>query len=305
MRELATLGKKIYRMDNPRERRRFVVFMARAAIHRGKLKALLAWFREDGQRQQLLQRNPFPVEQVTRAFFYRGSTLDSRIKLVKEHYLFLQQKLQEEAMLGISATENSQPYALWSDEYDGEPWHAVLRFSGGQRKEGLLSLVLSLGKDALYQMMFWFARNKAGEDCLYIGAMQGPNREDAREIIKQITKRCYGYRTKNLILYLTQAVARVLDVRHIYAVTNDGYYANNHLRANRKLKTDFGAFWQEAGGFATEDSRFDELPLTEPRKSIEEVKSQKRNLYRKRFALLDAIDAIVESNMRKILRKGA
>ena len=127
--------------------------------------------------------------------------------------------------------------------------------------------------------------------------------EGAKDIVKDITKRSHRYRTKNLILYMTQAVARSLGMKHIYAVTNAGYYAQNHVRRDRKLKTDFGAFWEEAGGHKTDDPRFDELPLVEPRKTMEEVPTRKRAVYRRRFAFLDDVDAQIAASMAKILRQ--
>ena len=71
-------------------------------------------------------------------------------------------------------------------------------------------------------------------------------------------------------MYGLQVVARSLGVERIYIVTNYGYYANNHVRVDRKLKTSFSDFWTEAGGSLTDDRRFDMLPLTEPRKTLEE-----------------------------------
>ena len=117
-----------------------------------------------------------------------------------------------------------------------------------------------------------------------------------------MTKRAHRFRTKNLILFMAQAVARALGVRRIFAVSNAGYYANNHVRRDRKLKTDFGAFWEEVGGHLTEDIRFYELPLTLHRKTIEEVPARKRAVYRRRFQMLDEIDEEIEKQMQKILR---
>lgn len=154
----------------------------------------------------------------------------------------------------------------------------------------------------MYQIMFWFDKDKCGNDALWIGAMQGPNMDEAKDIIKKITKRCHGYRTKNLILYMTQAVARALDVDKIYAVTNYGYYANNHIRLDRKLKTSFSDFWREAGGLETDDKRFYELPLVEPRKTMDEVPTRKRAVYRRRFELLDEIDETVGQAIAKLRR---
>ncbi|MGL5271483.1 MAG: DUF535 family protein, partial [Selenomonadaceae bacterium] len=50
------------------------------------------------------------------------------------------------------------------------------------------------------------------------------------------------------------------------------------------------------------DPRFFELPVNEKRKAIEEVKSQKRNLYRKRYAALDEIAAEFKTSLRHYLK---
>lgn len=159
---------------------------------------------------------------------------------------------------------------------------------------------MRLDEDDLYQMMFWIAPDKAGEWALWIGAMQGPNMENARDVVKKVTRRCYSYRTKNFILHATQEVAKALGLTHIYAVTNYGYYANNHVRRDRKLKTSFSDFWEESGGHPCEDRRFYELPMTEYRKAMEEVPAHKRNYYRKRYALLDEVDASIAENIKAL-----
>ena len=133
---------------------------------------------------------------------------------------------------------------------------------------------------------------------MFIGAMQGPNVENSKDLIKVLTKKCHAYRTKNLILYATQAVARALNLKKILAVTNYGYYANNHIRRDRKLKTSFSDFWQECGGTPTEDERFFELPLIENRKSDEEIPTRKRAVYRRRFLMLDEIDTAIFENLQ-------
>lgn len=303
MREIISLGKKIYNLGKWREQHRFAIFTARAAVHRNGLAGLVRYFRSDPLRSRLLDVNPFPVEQATRAFFYQGSTFAERVRLIKEHYSLLQERLTEEAFIAASRCDTSS-CVIWESEHQGEPLRAELMFEPGQRKEGLLSLELNLGErpEHVYQIMFWLANGAGEEPALYIGALQGPNMSGAKELIKQLTKACHGYRTKNLALYMLQAVARSFGLRHIYAVTNAGYYAQNHVRRDRKLKTDFGTFWREAGGWETSDPRFYELPLTEPRKSMEEVPTRKRAVYRRRFAFLDAVDEDIAKNLQGLMR---
>ena len=299
MQEFIKLGRKIYDTKNPREARRMVVFVLRAVLHYAEMKNLMAYFAADPLRKKLIAESPFPLEQATRSFFYKDSDFAARAKLVREHMDFLQQNLSEHYFLMLGSC-HAPACEVWHDEYEGEPWTAALKFEPGQRKEGLLSLELNLGREHLYQMMFWIARDKQGQYALWIGAMQGPNMENARDVVKKVTRRCYSYRTKNFILHATQEVAKALGLTHIYAVTNYGYYANNHVRRDRKLKTSFSDFWEESGGHPCEDRRFYELPMTEYRKAMEEVPAHKRNYYRKRYALLDEVDASIAENIKAL-----
>ena len=300
MQSFYQLAKQIYDMNNPREVRRAVIFCARAWLHRGEMQKLDAFFQKDPILAQLAEIYPFVYEQPTRAFFYNKSTFDERARIVEQHMLFLCGKLRADVLFPLYQRVS---VPLWQGIMCmGEQMTAALFFDYGQRKEGLLSVILRLGAASLYQIIFWIAPAEDGADAMWIGAMQGPNMENARDVVKAATKACHTYRTKNLVLYIAQAVARSLGIGRIYAVTNEGYYANNHVRVDRKLKTDFSAFWREAGGTDTADARFMELPLIEPRKTMEEVPTRKRAVYRRRFALLDAIDAEVSASVRAILR---
>lgn len=298
------IGKKIYNLDNPREVRRMVAFVLMAKLHSREINELIDFFNSKPQLKPILDGLPFPIEQPTRAFFYKGSTFAERCQLIREHYDFLSEKLKDEAFLTMSLYDayEEKGYVVWESEFEEEALRAILVTESGQRKEGCLSIELNLGRQHLYQIMFWIAKDKNGNDAIWIGALQGPNMDDAKELVKRMTKFCHGYRTKNLILYMLQAVARAFGISRIYAVTNEGYYANNHIRLDRKLKTSFSDFWAEAGGEPTDDSRFFSLPLVETRKTMEEVPTRKRAVYRKRFALLDEIDAAVQEKMERVLK---
>lgn len=299
------LGKKLYNMNNPREVRRMAVFVARAIIYNSGLQKLDAFFRSNSVLSEFIDGYPFPLEQATRAFFYKDSTFKSRCKLIQEHFSFLSERVNDEAVFSINGLNGNN--IIWSfDVNETETLKAEINTHPGQRKEGLSAINLNLyseaGVERMYQLMYWIMKDKAGKDSLYIGAMQGPNVDDARDVIKRLTKVCHGYRTKNLILYITQAYARTLGIEKIYAVTNEGYYANNHARIDRKLKTDFSAFWAEVGGTPTDDTRFYELPLVESRKTMEEVPTRKRAVYRRRFEFLDNVNENIEHNILKLLK---
>ena len=296
--EIRAVAHRAYRFDNPRERHRALVFMVRGLLHRKQLRELYEFFQETEGRRAVYERNPFPMEQATRAFFYAGSTVRARIALIKEHYAYLEKYLNPADFVDLAL---DHAHEIWRSSETDMAWHAYLIFEPGQRKEGLLSVMMDVDDTHLYQIIFWIEQ-RDGHSTLVIGAMQGPNTEDAQDFVREMTKRAHRFRTKNLILYMTQAVARTLGVKRILAVSNAGYYANNHVRMDRKLKTDFGAFWEEAGGWQTEDKRFYELPLTLPRKTMEEVPTRKRAVYRRRFAFLDEVDVQITERVKALLK---
>jgi len=304
------LGKKIYNLNNPREARRFAVFIARCLLHPQRITDLKKFFSQSEVLTELAKKFPFFYEQVTRAFFFYKSTFTERKQLIEDNLNFFTQTLDENFLLRLYDGEELELWKFFLDDNLGDLKLSLAVISGG-RKEGLCSAVLRLSDGTpIYQINFWIAKdnltgfeNSAGDFAMWIGAMQGPNVENSRELIKIITKKCHAYRTKNLILYAAQAVARPLGLKKIFAVTNYGYYANNHVRRDRKLKTSFGDFWAECGGILTSDKRFFELPLTEPRKSYEEIPVRKRAVYKRRFELLDELDATVTEKILSFKKK--
>lgn len=299
MKNIREIGRKIYNVNYWRERRRYYIFLLRCFINKSKMEKIGIFFNRTKLLKEIADIYPFVYEQPTRAFFYNKSTFDERAAIVEKHMDFVARTFRADIVRDLYSEKN---ISLWDGgELDGSRLAGMLYFEAGQRKEGMMSVMLRLEKKPLYQMIFWIAPDKKGDMSMFIGAMQGPNMDNARDVVKKVTKYCHAYRTKNLILYITQAVARSLGMKHIYAVTNEGYYANNHVRADRKLKTDFSEFWTEAGGHPTDDTRFDELPLVEARKTMEEVPTRKRAVYRKRFAMLDALDAEVAEKMKELM----
>ena len=301
-------GKKIYNLNNPREAHRFAVFLARCCLHPQRMARLEEFFTQSEVLKKIADVYPFVYEQPTRAFFYHRSTFDERMTIVTDHMNFLTSNLREDFLVDVYA---EKPFELWKMPIDDEigDLHLVFYVKPGQRKESLMSIMFQLDDETpIYQILFWIARadllGNIDESCegyaMWIGAMQGPNVDNAKDIIKVITKKSHAYRTKNLILYAAQSLARALNLQKIFAVTNEGYYANNHIRSDRKLKTSFSDFWEECGGHLTSDERFFSLPLIETRKSPEEIPTRKRAVYRRRFEMLDELDAAIKIVVKNI-----
>ncbi|MBR3723519.1 MAG: DUF535 domain-containing protein [Selenomonadaceae bacterium] len=296
LKDILKLARKMYRTNNAREARRMVVFLVRSVLHKSQMDEIDEFFNESALRKEVAENYPFVYEQPTRAFFYAGAGFEERKNLLFEHFLFLEKTMKPDKIVAIYSEEE---ILLHKIKFDTDELRFILRFYPGLRKEGLLSLCLKLNERDLYQVVFWLGEDSENKPSLFIGAMQGPNGNDAKDTVKRVTKLCNGYRTKNLSIFLTRAFARTFGIQRIYAVTNGGYYANNHIRLDRKLKTSFEDFWKEVGGEPTGDSRFYALPLTEARKSENEIPTRKRAVYRRRFQMLDE----VEENLTEALQK--
>lgn len=281
-----------------KERKRYWVFRFRVYMHKAIIEDLLDFFDQSKLRQKMLRNTPALLGQTTRAFFYKGSKFKERAKLVKKHIEILEDVVTTKMLEKVYVKK--EEVLVWSTLFNEQRLDTKLFFHAGQRKEGCLSLMMTLDKSDLYQIMFWLGVDKKGKRVLYVGAIQGtPN---ANTTIKKLTKHFFGYRTKNLIFYILRQVARNFGAEYIKAVTNEGYYAMNHLRIDRKLKTNFAKFWSECGGIINGDERFVEIPIEEHRKKMSELKPSKRSQHRKRFAMLDEINATIDENMSEFLK---
>lgn len=286
------LSKKIYNVRRIKDYRRMAVFVIRALAMGEQMRGHAKFFLANPQRRNIATVNPCVIEQATRSFFYNRSKFQERITLINEHFLFLEANFPTDALMRVYVGTG---IPLWQQEYKGETISLHLSFDGGQKKEGLMAVVLKIGDKKIYQTIFWLAPNLKGEMALWVGALQGSPAQ--MDTIRDLTKYFFGYRPKNLMIYALRTLSRELRLDHIYAVSNHGFYANNHLRIDRKLKTSLDEFWLETGGWQTSDSRFYELPICEPRKKLAEVESHKRNLYRNRFAFIDAFDKLFKESL--------
>ena len=158
------------------------------------------------------------------------------------------------------------------------------------QKEGELSLVLRAANDQIAAMCsFAFERISTGDYVMRIGRIQGIKDHD---LLRRLEKLMYGLRPKSLMFFLAQELARALGVTKLFGVSNaNQVYINKVLipiPGLRKLAFNYDAFWLEVGGVSNPDGWFC-LPLTMEKRNMLDIKSAKRSMYRKRYAMLDDI----------------
>lgn len=278
--------------------RKFLVFAKSLTCHRA-MSDLLDFYTENKIINSIVSKHTCILEQVIRNWCFYKSKMTERIDIQKYHFNFLQNKLSIQTLEKMYLEQGIE---LWSNQYKEETLKAIVHFERIHRKEGLLTVTLKYGERRLYLSTFWIAPGLDGKPAIWVGSLQGSQGE--LNIIRDLTKHFFGYRTKNLMLYTVRGAARELGIDNIYAVSNYGFQASRHLYTDRRLKTSLDELWEETGGKVCTDKRFYKLPLVEYRKDIEEIATKKRNLYRKRFALLDEVDIQISDALQSCLKQG-
>ena len=156
-------------------------------------------------------------------------------------------------------------------------------------REGDLTLHLrNETGDDIYLMSFSFGP----EGQLYVCSLQGPSTEQSVDQVRLITKQMHGMRPKNLLMSAIYAVASFFQVKSILGISNQCHIKSQHL------KSSYDTFWQECSATKTPDGWF-QLPIQEPVRDIESVKSQRRAEFRRREALRDAMTQDIITSLTK------
>ena len=302
-------GRKIYGKRSWRETRRVVLHTVRSMGRRQKMNRLENYFANYKPDPDLLHRQIGLYELMTRIFFYKDSTAMERLEAIINHFDYIQNIFTDEVIRSMYSIDKDnflddvsrikRGFVVWQSEELN--MKAQLYYGAGQRKEGLLTLLLTLENQGVYHANFRFGKGFNGEPAMWIGTIQGY--KDGLDNAKTVTKKMFGYRPKNFIMFLLRHIAVLCKVESIYAVSDEGFYANTHLvRGHRAKVAELDPLWEESGGIVCSDERFFNIPLEEYRKPIEEIKSQKRSQYRKRYELLDQYEQEIQDHLKPLLR---
>lgn len=293
------ISRKIYDDTNVSAYRRSLVFVVRAILNYKKMQKLRKFLDENTLRRDITEAQPAIFAQVTRCIFYRGSTFVKRLQLITEHLSFLENSFKQDVLRQIYLGND---ITLWNSNFNNEAISLELGMHDNYHREGLIGLILKIEGKPVYTIIFWIELNNISEPILKIGALQGTR--NGLDVNRALTKYFFGFRPKDFILFGLRTFSAQITIKQIYAVSNYGHYAKNHIRINRKLKTSLDEFWNETGGKVCNDPRFFEIPIDISQKNIEDVLSHKRNLYRKRYSLLNEVSTTIRESLKLYMKKG-
>lgn len=234
------LSRAIYRPKKFSESKRAFVFFVRSISNRQLMEDLYTFFHNYKPLPDFLEHDRDFQEVMTRVFLFKNSTMEQRLEALVHHFEILQAFFSDDA---IHELYLGQGIPLWTSSDENLPLEARLRFDTGQRKEGFLTLGLNYEGEGVYHFNFRFDYNSQGKPSLYVGTLQGT--KHGLDTTRALTKKLYGYRPKNFILYLLRIFTQTLGIENLYVITDDSFYTNSHvLRGNRSKKrssTTFGS----------------------------------------------------------------
>jgi len=164
-------------------------------------------------------------------------------------------------------------------------------------------LTLSLFKKDFRAFTVSFSLFGDTQPALFIGGLQGRQSEDILELYRDLTKDFQGMRPRDFLLEMLRLFAVKIGIRHIYAVADEHKISRHRYFAGKEAGGfSYNDVWLERGASRVAPTHF-ELPLAGSRRPLNEVSAKKRSMYRRRYEMLDAIEAALPSDLTTAERR--
>ena len=277
---------RVYPAGEAESRRRRDAFRRSAFLHAGAHRALTSFLAQPAWGA-IGEAHPQLLQKVHKPFLRRGPDVAERVAIVQRHYELARERFGDALLAAIAQSRDLLLCGVALPNAEG-----TLPVTMGKQprfeREGELTLSLTDPFGSLLYSTCFTLCEREGEVGLLIGSLNGTA---PREVLRHITKLCWGVRPQSLLVALLQQVAALCGARFIHAVGREthAYWGNPR---HDEIRFDYDAFWLEEGALARPDGLY-ALPLEARRRSPAEIPSQKRSQYQKRYDWLDEVAAAV------------
>ena len=161
--------------------------------------------------------------------------------------------------------------------------------------EGFWSLSLKDSKgQALFNMSFGFLSPHS----VLVASVQGLRGDTGckLEAIQSITKQNHGLRPHHLLLNIFQLACADWGITEIRGIDPEHQVKKRRNADKQGFTFDYREFWAELGAVQLDDQDW-LLPSQPQRRAAEDIPARKRALYRKRYAFLDDLTAVVATSL--------
>lgn len=261
-------GKKSYRLKRLR-------YNLRSLFHSSLIKQFECKINEDPLLCLLLNQRASYSYPLVHRFLDKRFDSQTRFAMICENLSFLPKIFTEKGLT-----------QLWEKPlYLGEiieDFEIYLNINEHQAMEGYWAL--ELRHKPTDRLVYLLTFGKLSE-ALLIAVIQGPNFEGSKELVKLLTKKCHGLRPAYLMVETMKALTQALGYKKLLGIPQK-YQNKSRIVQSKRYVVDYDAIFAESAGQLSE---YWELPLTLEAKKLEDIPSNKRSMYRKRYAMLNQL----------------
>ncbi|WP_010429155.1 VirK/YbjX family protein [Enterobacter mori] len=272
--------------QNPSYRRKFMLRSLASPFSTARLLASLA---KQPRLMQILQVQPGLPCRLHRPWLTVSMNRRNALEALNGHYQTMSQHLPVALLKGYLSSQGMTLLTLTGK--DEQQFTIRLCADAFMDKEGEATLTFCNHQNTVLAEMTFTLCPFEGKSTVFIGGLQGAKAHVPHELIQGATKACHGLFPKRLLVEAVMTLGTAFPVEQILAVSNATHiYRSWRYRKKKegKLLADYDSFWRSLGGERQESGHF-ALPLTMPRKPMEEIASKKRAEYRRRYELLDSL----------------
>jgi len=168
----------------------------------------------------------------------------------------------------------------------------VLSLNDVSFHEGLWQIGL-IGADGvrLYSIGFGFTDAQT----LLMGNVQGPSlKDDGLDRIRDVTHAAHGMRPPHLLVHTLRVLAAHWGATRLQGVDPEHHVKGRWNLRDSRLRFDYRGFWAEHEGARDDEGGGNwSLPVATALRPLEEVPTKRRAMYRRRYAMLEALQLAV------------
>ena len=173
----------------------------------------------------------------------------------------------------------------------GDQTRVVLSLNDVSFHEGLWQIGL-VGADGvrLYSIGFGFTDART----LLMGNVQGPSlKDEGLDRIRDATHAAHGMRPPHLLVHTLRVLAARWGATALHGVDPENHVKGRWNLRDSRLRFDYRAFWAEHEGVRADAGGNWSLPLDTALRPLDEVPTKRRAMYRRRYAMLEALQQAV------------
>ena len=168
----------------------------------------------------------------------------------------------------------------------------VLSLNDVSFHEGLWQVGL-VGADGVRLYSIGFGCTDA--QTLLIGNVQGPSlKDEGLDRIRDATHAAHGMRPPHLLVHTLRVLAAQWGAARLQGVDPGNHVKGRWNLRDSRLRFDYRAFWAEHEGLRGADGNWT-MPLQTALRPLEEVPTKRRAMYRRRYAMLGALQLAVST----------